>query len=338
MRWMKVLILGGTGMLGAAAATELLRRGHQVEAVARTPAPSGATFERVKVHALDVFTASEAELTTLLLGVDGLVYALGPDDREAIPAPALAYFQEHLVDQTERIMLAARRAGVKRAALLGSYFCTFDRLHPEWQLAAHHPYVRARVQQAGIAVQAGQGWGEHLHMDVMVLELPYVFGVTPGRLPFWKAVLFDRLRRLPVVLYPRGGTAAVTTTQVAAAVAGALERGQHGAHYPVGDLNLTWNELIGTVLGTLGERRPVVNVPMFLAQQAMRAEQRALTRAGLQGGLSPLHLMPDIMYRHLYLDGQPSQQQLGYAPGGVLDALRDTVRAAYPAASGGGAP
>lgn len=331
MQGMKVLILGGTGMLGYPAALEFLKRGYQVEATARRYASMSPEFDsQVKLHLVDLSAAFEAELNTLMLGVDYLVYALGPDDRETPLAPADGFFKRELVDRTERVFQAARRAGVKRAVLLGSYFCTFNRLHPEWKLEEHHPYVRARVQQARKAVASGEGWGDHLHMDVMTLEIPYVFGSTPGRVPFWKAVFFERLRRMPLVMYPRGGTVTTTTRQMGEAIVGAAERGEHGANYPIGDLNMSWNEMIRIVLDTLGDRRAVHHAPMFLAQRAMQSELKALSAEGKESGMNPLHLMQDIMYRELYLDCWNTQDLLGYAPGGVPEALRDTVRASYP--------
>lgn len=328
---MKALILGGTGMLGYPTALELLKRGYRVEATARQPVSMGAPFDNhVKLHPLDIFTASAAELNSLMLGVDALVYALGPDDRETPVAPASAFFQQHLVDQTERVISAARRSGVRRAVVMGSYFCTFHREHPEWQLAQHHPYVRARVQQAELAIAAGEGWGDHLQTDVMFLEIPYVFGVTPGRTPFWKTVLFERLRKMPIIMYPKGGTVMMTSQQIAQAVAGAIQHGQHGQSYPVGDRNMDWHEMIGIIQDTLGERKPVLTAPMFLSQRAMRAEQQELERQGLESGMDPMHLMQDVMYRHLYINPRPSQELLGIQPGGVEQALRETVEASYP--------
>lgn len=135
------MILGGTGMLVYATALELLRAGHQVSATARHTPHFGQPFEAVKLHLLDVAQASPAELQGLFAGVDAVIYALGPDDRESPPAPAQPFFRKHLAEQTRRIALAARAAGVKKFVVYGSYFNTFDRQHPEWQLQAHHPYI-----------------------------------------------------------------------------------------------------------------------------------------------------------------------------------------------------
>lgn len=43
---MKVFIVGGTGLLGAAGAKELISRGHSVKSVALPPLPKGADIPR----------------------------------------------------------------------------------------------------------------------------------------------------------------------------------------------------------------------------------------------------------------------------------------------------
>lgn len=325
---MHVMILGGTGMLVYATALELLRAGHQVSATARHTPHFGQPFEAVKLHLLDVAQASSAELQHLFAGVEAVIYALGPDDRESPPAPALPFFRKHLAEQTRRIALAARAAGVKKFVVYGSYFNTFDRQHPEWQLQAHHPYIQARHEQAEQAIEAGAAG----QMDVCILEIPYVFGVTPDRKPFWNEVLFDRLVGQKVVLFPKGGTAVTTTQQVAEAALGAVERGKHGGRYVVADLNMDWNTMIAAIQTAAGEKLHVWNVPPFLAQLGMQAEQKKLVWAGKEGGLHPNSLMPDIMYRSFYLDPQESRAALGYSSGGVGEAIRETVAACSPKA------
>jgi hypothetical protein len=52
-------------------------------------------------------------------------------------------------------------------------------------------------------------------MDVMVLELPYIFGAMPGRTPLWKDVFIERFFRAPVICFPRGGTTMIHVRAVA---------------------------------------------------------------------------------------------------------------------------
>ena len=139
---------------------------------------------------LNVFSASAEELMEVFAGHDAIVYAVGPDDRYTPPAPAFEFFFDKLVTQCVKVVKAARAAGVKRAVILNSYFAYFDR-QPQYngQLSNNHAYIKSRVRQAEETIKAGK---EGV-MDVMILELPYIFGSMPGRMPLWKEV-FRQIR------------------------------------------------------------------------------------------------------------------------------------------------
>lgn len=260
-------------------------------------------------------------------GVDVVVHAFGQDDRVSPPAPASKFFKEQLGGVTERVVQAARQAQVKRVVVLGSYFVAMHRLHPEWQLAEHHPYIAARLDQEERAFAAGEAASEHPRTDVMVLELPYIFGVTPGRTPFWKDVLFERLRPMKVVMYPKGGSVVMTTKQVGEATLGAALHGQHRGSYATGDVNMPWNELVATIRSELGQSTRVINVPPFLTSLPMKQEAAKNRKEGLESGLNMTYLATDIMHREFYFDCEKDRAVLGHQPGGVHEAIRETVRA-----------
>ncbi len=331
---MRVVVLGGTGLLGHETALALLARGHAVTLVASGQPPRPLPgLASVPLVLADVFGASDDELASVVGGFDGLVYALGPDDREHVPAPAAAYFQRMLADQTERVCRVARSVGVRRIVILGSYFTAWEREHPGSGFARRHTYVRARIDQAARAIVAGGGAAGG-GADVCVLEIPYVFGAVAGREPMWKTWLFDRLSAMRgVVFYPRGGSTVVTSRQCGEAAAGAIERGEHGRSYPVGSADLTWPALLRLILDAMGRpRTPVVTVPRLLAEPAARSMGREMRTSGMDSGLDPDWLMRDIMYREFFVDWRSSVEALGYAVGGlpeIRSAIADTVAAAY---------
>ena len=152
---MRAVVLGSTRFLGRTIVAELARRGHAVVGYSRggKPCPEAAT---AAYGSLDVVAASGSELDACVAGADAVVYCLGPDERERIPRPATTFFQRLLVAPTERVAYAVRRCGVARFVVLGSYFTAVDRLHPEWQLSARHPYIKARAdQQRRVHADAG---------------------------------------------------------------------------------------------------------------------------------------------------------------------------------------
>lgn len=278
----------------------------------------------VEHRILDAYSADERTMTRAFNGCEALVYALGPDDRDEVTGDPAEYFQTRLVETTERAVRAACRAGVNRVVVLGSYFATWERMHPDLGFAARHPYIAARVAQSERAVAAGQEFGA----TVSVLEIPYVFGTIRGEGKRWRSMLFDRVDG-PVVFFPTGGTSAVTSVQVGQAVAGAIERGEHGARYPLNDIDLTWRELISHVQEALGRRAPIIGVPAWVAEFGARAMGRSLKAKGLTSGIDPKYVIRDIMMQHLYVDASRSREVLRYRPGGVPQAIWAVVREAY---------
>jgi dihydroflavonol-4-reductase len=322
---MRIVVLGATGLLGRVVLAELAARGHQVLAVSRRiPAPVAA-WPDVQVAEVDVVAATSVELRTLLGGYDAVVYGLGPDDRRRVPAPAGAHFRSMLVEPTARVAAAAASAGLRRLVILGSYFTAMDRQHQGWSLAVRHPYIGARSAQS---VQARTAGGSDL--EVSVIEIPYVFGTVPGIVPMWREVLLDRLRRIPVIPCPAGGTAAVTAAQVGQATATVVEGGSPYRDNPVGDANYTFHELFGIIADELGWRRPLVPVPALAVTAGLMLEVARARSQGLDAGLDPVHTAPDLLARRLFLDVGWSRRVLGHTAGGVEAAIRETVRACSP--------
>jgi nucleoside-diphosphate-sugar epimerase len=323
---MKVMIIGGTGFLGYYAGLAFLGRGHEVATISLPDIPLGDWFPKeIKVEYGNVFEMPEIELQAMLAGYDALVYSVGPDDRVTPPAPAYAFFHERLVEACAKVVAAAREAGVKRCVVLNSYFATFNRSHPEKKLAERHPYIRCRVEQAERVIAEGKDT-----MDVMVLELPYIFGTMPERVPLWKDVLLERLRTSSVILYPKGGTNMIAVEHVAEAIVGATEQGQHGQRYPIGDVNMSWNEMIAIMLDAMGMKKKILNIPKWAAVLGGKQMQKEHESAGKESGLDPVWLMKDIMTDTLYFDPTESQRALGYGSGGIEASIEKTVRACYP--------
>lgn len=330
---MRVMVLGGTGLLGHETVRVLLERGHEVTLLARHSPPQSLTALRdLPVVIADAVTTQPDEFAHLLSGFDAAVYAMGPDDRTTHEGEADAFFETHLFGATERLVEGARLAGVGQVVLMGSYFTTWARMRPDLDLAAHHPYVRARLAQSARAFAAGGGRAAG-GTDVMVLEIPYVFGSIPGQVPHWKRLLFDVVRKGPVALFLDGGTSVVSSRQVGEAAVGALEHGSHGGQYPLADVDWTYHELATRIRSALGKSRLVVDVPGWLVAPGVKLLGRRWGMTGQSAGLDPSHIVPDILSQQIYVDGAGSRAVLGWTPGGVPEALIDTLRASYPEAT-----
>lgn len=270
-----------------------------------------------------MFEMSDVQLRELLAGYDAVVYAVGPDDRVKPKGDAYTFFHERLVLACGRVVAAARKAGVKRCVVLGSYFAYFDRVWQEQRLAAHHPYIRCRIEQAERVIREGGG-----KMDVMVLELPYIFGTMPERTPLWKDILVTMLMNSRIVFFPKGGTNMISVRHVGEAVAGAIETGQHGQRYTIGDVNMTWKQMLRMMLEGLGiGNKRIISLPCFLMNSTAKSMKKKEIAEGIQSGLDPLYLFRDIQCRQMWYDPTPSAKALGYGRGGIETAIDETMKA-----------
>jgi dihydroflavonol-4-reductase len=323
---MKIMIVGGTGFLGYHALLEAHKRGHSVNALAIDDVELGDWYPSdVNVQYGDVFELTEENLRERFAGHDAMVYAVGPDDRITPPAPAYEFFHTRLVEAVEKVAVAARKAGVKKFVVLNSYFAYFDRIWPEKELSRHHPYIRCRVEQAERVISAGKD-----EMAVMILELPYIFGSMPNRIPLWKDVLLDRFAKGKMIYFPKGGTNMIAVEHVGEAIIGALENGEHGVRYTVGDENHTFNEMLEMMMSAIGESKKIVNIPRFAAVIAGIMIERGFKKKGLEGGLDARFLMRDIITSNLYFDPSDAIEKLGYKRGGLKEAIVKTMKACYP--------
>jgi nucleoside-diphosphate-sugar epimerase len=265
---------------------------------------------------------SNERLKELFIGYDALVYAVGPDDRITPEGDAYEFFHERLVEGCARVVSAAREAGVKRCVVLGSYFAHFARANPEWELAGHHPYIRCRLEQAEKVIDEGKD-----KMDVMVLELPYIFGTMPEREPLWKEVIVRMLYESKKINYPKGGTAIVTAKTVAEAIAGALEKGENGKCYAVGDVNKNWIELLSIMLKAMNmDYKQIKTVPTFIMNIVGKNMRKKEIKEGRDSGLNYAYLFKDIQTRYFYIDAEAVKMELGYAGGSVDEAITETAQ------------
>ena len=123
----KILVLGGTGFLGYYTTEELLKRGYEVKSVALPPMPADDLFSSDKVENIlaDINDLSDEEVLKLLEDVDGVMYAIGADERVIPDAPAFTFFYEANVRPTQRLARLAAQSGVESFVIFGSYFAEF---------------------------------------------------------------------------------------------------------------------------------------------------------------------------------------------------------------------
>jgi len=318
---MNVLIIGGTGFIGYHATKELITKNHQVTVVGLPPAPDKGLFPpEVEIHLGNLDDLTDGDLVGLFKGKDAIVFAAGVDDRVTPRRPAYPIFKKYNVDSVQRVYTLARQAGVKKGVVLGSYFAYFNRIWPELTLAEKHPYIRSRVEQNNAAFEAGNGT-----ISMSVLELPYIFGSMPGKTPLWKPLLKYVFSPFPL-FYPAGGTTCVTVHQVAQAICGAVEHGQHRKCYSIGGKNLTWIQLLEKMCELEGKRKKVITLPGWLVTIGAGFISLVHRMKGLESGLDPVEFVK-LQTRNTFIDSSQTRLELGYADEDLSEALKDTIAA-----------
>ncbi len=319
---MKVLMIGGTGLLGSEGAKELISRGHEVHTIALPPLPQGASLPpEMKIHLGNFMDMTDEQLSEAFSGCEGFVFAAGVDERVEGPAPIYDLFKKFNITALERLLKLAKQSGVKHTVICGSYFSYFAKTRPQAELTKWHPYIRSRIDQENMAM----GYASP-DFSVAVLELPYIFGTQPGRKPVWTFLVDSICSMKKVTLYPGGGTTMVTVKQVGQAIAGALEKTVGGKCWPIGYYNMTWKEFLAIVHKYIGvPGRKVITIPKWMyamGGKQLKAEQAA---QGHEGGLDMVKFA-DLQCSRQFIDKSLGCVPLGVEPDDIDSAIGDSIR------------
>lgn len=331
---MKVFMIGGTGLLGCEAATTLIKRGHQVTSVALPPLPEGAPIpEEMEIIFGDINKKTDEEIAAMLEGSDVFIFAAGVDERVEFPAPVMDYYYKFNIAPLERIFPLCKKAGVKRAVVLGSYFAYLNKIKPEMKLTERNPYMKSRMDQEKVCEDACDE-----NFSACVLELPYIFGTQPGRKPVWTVLIeqIEFMDKWPVTMYPKGGTAMLTCRQVGQVIAGAAENkaGKTGFEaIPIGMYNMTWPEFLEIVFDARGMHgRKILTVAPWMMKLGMGKIVKDYKKRGIDSGMDPMQL-PDIMDYNLFIDKKWCLE-LGVEEDDIKEAITDSIKVSQAAFDG----
>ena len=318
---MKVLMIGGTGLLGSQAARELISRGHSVHSIALPPLPEGALLPpEMTIELKNSNDMTDDELRAAFAGVDGFIFAAGVDERIEGPSPIYDFFKKYNITPLERMLRLAKESGVKRAVIAGSYFSHFSKKWPQMEMTKWHPYIRSRIDQENMAFSFADE-----NFAVTILELPYIFGAQKGRKPVWVFLVEMLLKMKGAILYPRGGTAMVTVRQVGQAFAGALEQGQGANAYPIGWFNLTWREMISIMNKYMGvPEKKIITIPKFLFAMSAKQIEKQHRSKGNEGGLDMAKFV-DMQTSNLFIDKTEACLPLGVTDDDIDAAIGESV-------------
>jgi nucleoside-diphosphate-sugar epimerase len=246
---MKIIVVGGAGMIGGRAALHLKAKGHDVTVAGRNPPAAGTPLGGLPFLRVDYVNM---DFDREALGqFDALVFAAGNDVRHQPEGVGDQHWHDANSVGVPRFFEAAKKAGIKRAVNVGSFY---PQAAPH--LVETNAYVKSRkVSDEGVAALADDSF------VAMSINAPFVVGAVQGLvIPMFAAYTqYAEGKFAPMPEFaPPGGTNFISTQSLAEAIEGGLERGEPGGSYLVGDENLSFQDYFGAFFEGVGREKPPV--------------------------------------------------------------------------------
>jgi len=260
----KVLVTGATGFIGANLVRRLLARGDTVRCLIRKPniAIEGLDVELVKTPLGDKSEQIEG-LKRALDGCEGVYHLAGMFD----PSPGgLDRMRAVHIFGTRGLLRAAERVGVRRLVICSSSITVGfgDEHNPGDEETPLDPgavygvsgalrgYYDPKLQEAQMSL-GGVG------LEAVVVNPDYILG--PWDVKPTSGQLIVTMARQWVPLYPRGGKCFQHVDDCVEGHILAMERGQPGRRYLLGNENLSYKAFMTLIAEVVGRPPPTGPLP-----------------------------------------------------------------------------
>ncbi len=316
----ETLVTGATGLVGAAVARNLARRGHRLRLLVRP----NSDRRNLQGIAATLVEADLARPETLAPAVQGCryVFHVAADYRLWVADPTA--MRAVNIAGTVALLQAAKAAGVERVVYTSSVAALglredgapADETTPVDAAHLIGDYKRSKydAEQAVRALAREQ--------DIVIVNPSTPIG--PGDIkptPTGKMVLDAANGNMPA--YVDTGLNIVHVDDVAEGHALALERGRPGEAYILGHENMFLRDLLALIAGQLNRKPPKLRLPIApLVPLAW-----AMERVAEMTGKTPL-MTPDVLRmarKKMFFSSAKAMRELGYAPRPAADAVADAL-------------
>jgi nucleoside-diphosphate-sugar epimerase len=321
----KVFVTGGTGFIGGEVVRQLRDRGDEVVGLARDPKKG----EKLTAMGCELVTAdlSDGEaIRSGLEGCDAAIHAAAMYE-VGIPASQRPAMYEANVTGTERVLRAALDAKTPKVihvSTCGVFGNTHRQVvdetyeHPGKEFTSY--YEETKLESHRIAKRMIEEDG----LAAIIVQPGGVYG--PGDTSQVADLLDQFLAgRLPLIPFPELGVCLTHVEDVGGGILLALDKGEVGETYVLSGPVTTMRDAIEVVAGLTGRKAPKHAMPVPLL--------KALTPVGpLVGKL--MGQPPNLREMITSADGvtfwashEKASRELGYAPRGMEEGLRQTLEA-----------
>ena len=328
---MKVFVTGGTGFIGGEVVRQLRARGDEVLCLVRSPEKAGKLRE-LGCELVSGDLGDPEALRAGMEGCDGLVHAAAMYE-VGIPAKQRPAMYEANVRGTERVLEAAQAAKVGKVvyvSTVGIFGNTHGKIvdesyeHPGQEFTSYYEETKLEAHRIAKRMIAEDG------LPGVIVQPGGVYG--PGDTSQIADLLSEFFAgRLFLLPFPDLGICLSHVGDIAAGILLALDKGTIGETYVISGPATTMREAIETVADLSGRKAPKRAMPTPLI--------KAMTPIGpLVGKL--MGQPPNLRELISSADGvtfwasyEKAGRELGYAPRGLEEGLRQTLEAddRYPA-------
>ncbi|MCI0865093.1 MAG: NAD-dependent epimerase/dehydratase family protein [Chloroflexi bacterium] len=319
---MRVLVTGATGFIGGNLARELSRRGHEVRALVR-PGSNTLTIEDTGVQPIPGDILDRESVLRAMDGCEGVYHCAAVYSFWSLD-PTLVHRTN--VEGTAIVLSAAGQAGVAKVVYTSTVSTiglppqgmgTEDTPADPRHLAGKYKRSKYEAEQLALAV-AAEG------LPVVVVNPTAPVGPWDVKPTPTGRILVDFLRRR-IPAYLATGMNLVDVADVAEGHILAMEKGQSGQRYILGNRNVTLLEVFKLLQELTGIPAPRWRLPFWLAKGAGHVDQllegillRREPRIPLEG--------IKVAQRPMYVSCEKAVRELGLPQRPVETALENAVR------------
>ncbi|MEM6766776.1 MAG: NAD-dependent epimerase/dehydratase family protein [Bacteroidota bacterium] len=319
---MKVFLTGGTGLLGANLARELLKRGCGVKTLVR-PSSDVSTLEGLELsfHEGDLLTSD-----ALLSGMEGCTYVIhAAANTDVWPTYSQAQWDAN-VKGTQNMIQAALKTGVSRfihvstANVFG--FGSLVKPGNEQSPFLSGKYKLGYIDSKYAAQQRVEQAIKELGLPAIMINPTFMIGPYDSKPSSGAMVKGIMEEGLPG--YPAGGKNFVAVKDVATATVNALQMGSIGESYILGNENLSFRQAFQLMANVAGVKPPSIPLPPL----ATKLYGRIGSILGSVSGQAPKVSYPTarIACDGHYFDPSKARKEIGLTPTPISTAIQEAVQ------------
>jgi nucleoside-diphosphate-sugar epimerase len=321
----KVFVTGGTGFIGGEVVRRLRGRGDDVACLVRNP-EKGKAVAALGCELVAGDLGDKAAIRAGIEGCDAVVHAAAMYE-VGIPAKQRPAMYEANVVGTERVLQAAQEAKVSKivyVSTVGVFGNTHGKVvdesyeHPGKEFTSYYEETKLEAHKIAKRMMAEEG------LPCTIVQPGGVYG--PGDTSQLGDLLEQFLSgKMPLIPFPDLGICLTHVEDIAGGILLALDKGRAGEAYVISGPATTMREAIETVAGLTGRKAPKHALPTPL----MKAMTPIGPLVGKMMGQPPnlRELISSADNVTFWAGYEKAGRELGYAPRGLEEGLRQTLEA-----------